>query len=151
MKKTILITGASSGIGKETAKLFNANGWHVVATMRNTKNETELMQLQDVLVIYVAYKTYTFVKLSDGLENKIEKGAVILDVRTAAEYRTSHIQGSLNIPLGEIRERYTELDPVETYITTCSHGLRSVKVENLLKERGFKKYTTAVRGAIWKK
>lgn len=33
---------------------------------------------------------------------------------------------------------YIELDPKKTYITVCSHGLRSVKAENILKERGFK-------------
>jgi len=50
MNKTILITGASSGIGKETAKLFQSKGWNVIATMRNPENETELKQLKNVLV-----------------------------------------------------------------------------------------------------
>jgi short-subunit dehydrogenase len=50
MNKTILITGASSGIGKETAKLFQSKGWNVIATMRNPENEKELSQLDNILV-----------------------------------------------------------------------------------------------------
>ncbi|MDP9960756.1 SDR family oxidoreductase [Chryseobacterium lathyri] len=49
-RKTILITGASSGIGKETAKLFQSKGWNVIATMRKPENESELKQLENVLV-----------------------------------------------------------------------------------------------------
>lgn len=48
--KTILITGASSGIGKDTAKLFQSKGWNVIATMRKPGNETELTKLDNVLV-----------------------------------------------------------------------------------------------------
>ena len=50
MSQTILITGASSGIGKVTAKLFQANGWNVVATMRSPEKEDELTTLDNVLV-----------------------------------------------------------------------------------------------------
>ena len=50
MRQTIFITGASSGIGKETAKYFQINGWNVVATMRNPEKESELTGLENVFV-----------------------------------------------------------------------------------------------------
>lgn len=39
MKKTILITGCSSGYGLETARLFHARGWNVLATMRTPRTD----------------------------------------------------------------------------------------------------------------
>ncbi|MEM9417746.1 MAG: SDR family oxidoreductase [Planctomycetota bacterium] len=47
---TILITGASSGIGKATAIYFQQQGWNVVASMRKPENDTELSALDNVLV-----------------------------------------------------------------------------------------------------
>lgn len=51
MQKTIFITGASSGLGKATAKLFHSKGWQVIATMRNPEKETELNQLENVILL----------------------------------------------------------------------------------------------------
>lgn len=51
MKKTIFITGASSGLGKAAAKLFQEKGWNVIATMRKPEKETELTSLENVKVI----------------------------------------------------------------------------------------------------
>lgn len=49
-QKTVLITGCSSGFGKLAAKKFQQEGWKVVATMRSPEKETELAQLDQVLV-----------------------------------------------------------------------------------------------------
>lgn len=48
--KTIVITGASSGIGKATATVFAAKGWNVAATMRKPENETELGELENIKI-----------------------------------------------------------------------------------------------------
>ncbi|WP_206513058.1 SDR family oxidoreductase [Larkinella soli] len=46
--KTVLITGASSGIGKAAAQLFAEQGWNVAATMRTPAKEQELAGLPNV-------------------------------------------------------------------------------------------------------
>lgn len=47
---TIFITGASSGIGKETAKLFANKGWTVIATMRSPEKEEELTKYDNISI-----------------------------------------------------------------------------------------------------
>jgi len=51
MTKRIFITGASSGLGKATAKLFASKGWHVLATMRNPQKEEELNKLENITLL----------------------------------------------------------------------------------------------------
>ncbi len=49
--KTVFITGASTGIGHECAKVFMENGWNVVATMRKPQNASDDLKRENVLII----------------------------------------------------------------------------------------------------
>lgn len=90
------------------------------------------------LLLNIGYRIFLTYSVYENVKRKYKEGAVILDVRTEAEFKTGHIDSAVNISLGTLRERYVDLDTSKTYITCCSHGLRSVKAEGILKERGFK-------------
>ena len=68
MSKTILITGASSGIGKAAALKFSAEGWNVIATMRSPEKEQELTQFPNILV------TKLDVQDTDSIRSAIAEG-----------------------------------------------------------------------------
>ena len=51
MAKTVLITGASTGIGRATALYFQQQGWNVVATMRTPAKETQLATLPNITLL----------------------------------------------------------------------------------------------------
>lgn len=67
----------------------------------------------------------------------VRKGAVIVDVRTANEYKSGHIKGSVNIPLnnleGHVRKLKEKGKPV---ITCCASGMRSASAKALLASGG---------------
>jgi len=74
MQKTIFITGASSGLGKATAKLFQSKGWNVIATMRNPEIETELTQLENVTVLKL--DVTNVYQIMETIKNVIENHSV---------------------------------------------------------------------------
>lgn len=76
MPQTIFITGASSGLGKATAKLFAAKGWKVIATMRKPEKETELTQLANVKLL--ALDVTDLAQVNSSCKTAMEDGVDIV-------------------------------------------------------------------------
>ena len=63
----------------------------------------------------------------------------LLDVRTPGEYRLGTIQGAVNIPLDELRERINELPKDKEIVVFCAVGLRGYLALQILQGHGFGK------------
>ena len=68
---------------------------------------------------------------------------ILLDVRTAEEYEHGHIDGFINIPVDELRDRLTELDRKKPIYIICQSGLRSYIADRILTGYGFDCYNFA--------
>ena len=64
----------------------------------------------------------------------------LLDTRTAGEYAGGHIDGYVNIPVDELRERLNELEPSKPVYVICQSGLRSYIACRILAQNGFDCY-----------
>jgi rhodanese-related sulfurtransferase len=61
---------------------------------------------------------------------------LFVDVREQWEYDTAHIEGSLLIPLSEIRSNLTRLANAEEVVLFCHHGVRSLDAAVWLRSQG---------------
>ena len=67
------------------------------------------------------------------VEKFLNKGAVILDVRTQREWDKGHIEDSIHIPLDELNNRVEELKQLnKPIIACCQSGVRSAKAAKFL-------------------
>ena len=71
MEKVVLITGASTGIGNETAKLFQSKNWKVAATMRSPEKAEDLQKIVDVECIRLDVTDPNSVR--EGIETALDK------------------------------------------------------------------------------
>lgn len=74
------------------------------------------------------------------LSQKIKEGATIVDVRTADEYRSGHVPGSINIPLDRLQGQLQKIPKNNPVITCCRSGARSGMAADVLKQAGYDVY-----------
>ncbi len=83
---------------------------------------------------------------SEKVAELLQKGALIVDVRTPEEYRAGHITQSVNIPLNTIPNKVNELKRKgKPIITCCRSGARSGMAADQLRKAGVE----AENGGPW--
>ncbi|MEO5643633.1 MAG: rhodanese-like domain-containing protein [Bacteroidia bacterium] len=67
----------------------------------------------------------------------MKNGAIIIDVRTRAEFQDGHIRGSVNIPLQGLESNLSKIKKDKPVIICCASGMRSASAKSILKSKGF--------------
>jgi len=81
-----------------------------------------------------------------NIQEYLDKGAVILDVRTEGEYSEGHVEDSLHIVLDELEYEIDQLKALgKPIITCCRSGARSERAKDILEENGL----NAINGGPW--
>ncbi|MHA7295141.1 rhodanese-like domain-containing protein [Arthrobacter sp. HLT1-21] len=87
------------------------------------------------------------ITISDTDQRRNE--ARILDVREDFEVAEGIIPGALHIPMGQLQDRLSELDPAMPVIAVCRSGNRSARAADLLNGAGFTADTMAGGMIAW--
>ncbi|WP_099191554.1 CoA-disulfide reductase [Tepidibacter mesophilus] len=74
----------------------------------------------------------------DEIDKIVENGGLLIDVREEIERDMGYIKGSINIPLGEIRNKLDEIPKNKEVYITCQVGLRGYLASRILSQNGYK-------------
>ena len=82
----------------------------------------------------------------DQLKEYASKGAVIIDVRSPAEFKSGHGKNSKNIPLDKINNEAAKIKAMnKPIIVCCRSGARSGQAASILKSKGI----DVINGGPW--
>ncbi len=73
------------------------------------------------------------------------ENALVLDVRSPAEFASGHLPGSINIPLQQLRQNLASVPKGKQIITCCASGMRSASAAQILRSQGY----DATNGGSW--
>ncbi len=90
--------------------------------------------------------TITAAELKHKLQENIP--LQLLDVRTAREFASGHVQGARLVPLDELREHMATLDTEQETVVYCKVGLRGYVASRILQQEGFRSVTNLTGGIL---
>ena len=83
---------------------------------------------------------------TNDVQEYVQKGAIILDVRTPSEFKDGHIKGSKNIALQTVNGQVETIKKWnKPVIACCKSGMRSAQATSILKQNGI----DCINGGGW--
>ncbi len=81
---------------------------------------------------------------AETISDKLEQGAIILDVRTEREFNAEHIEGAKHVPM-ELIEQFAinESNKEQAYVVHCAAGVRAENAVKIMRHYGFTDVTNA--------
>jgi rhodanese-related sulfurtransferase len=76
--------------------------------------------------------------LPEDIDTRDKIKTQLVDVRTELEYNNGNIEGAINIPVDNLRDRMNELDKDKEILVHCQVGLRGYIAARILMAKGFK-------------
>jgi len=90
--------------------------------------------------------------MAPEVKQRLDTGEiVILDVREPDEWDQGHIPGAYWIPLGDLEQRFAELDRDKEWVCVCHLGQRSAMAADFLVDEGFRAANMLGGMAAWER
>ncbi|WP_370149054.1 SDR family NAD(P)-dependent oxidoreductase [Exiguobacterium profundum] len=141
-KQTIVITGASSGIGRATVELFSKRGWHVAATMRRPEDHQELSHLKGVSLYQLDVTNETSIR--EAFKQIVSDHGTMDVIRTALPYfrkqrsgrivTVSSVGGQITFPIYSLY--HSSKWAIEGFIESLQFELAPFNIDMKLIEPG---------------
>lgn len=100
------------------------------------------------LVAWFGYKWWNARRVVAMLPDLRQRGAMFVDVRSAAEFAAANAPGTINIPLPDLGSRLGDIPKSAPVVLCCASGTRSGMAKMMLKKNG---YTDVHNVGTWNK
>jgi rhodanese-related sulfurtransferase len=113
-----------------------------------TPSPTHIVQyaMMALVAVIILERVVTKIIARRKIPALLRAGAVIVDVRSPAEFAVGNAVGSRNIPLGDLERATQDLDPNRWIIVCCASGTRSGMARRWLLKHGF---PNVLNGGSW--
>jgi rhodanese-related sulfurtransferase len=143
------------GVKMAVAELRSGDAFGEEALVSQAKRNATVTMLTEGELLRLAKRDFTELLAEPLLHrlgwaeacDRVARGALWLDVRYPSEYQHDRLPGAINVPLSEVRNSFTVLDPAAEYVIYCQSGRRSSAAAFLFARRGFSVWL--LDGGLW--